>query len=138
MRSCLRLFICLLLSAAMPAFAEQTGEQKSDVGNCRKAGMGSGDSSGPAWRKNGSATCGAGMRGRCGKQRGDWYGASQPVAGASQAHNLLANYYTGQGYTVSEVVEKKWGFIAVILDANGKAIDHVMIDKRSGRIRSLD
>ena len=78
------------------------------------------------------------MRGRCGKRRGDWYGASQPVVSAVEARALLQNYFTGQEYSVSGVTEKKWGFRAEIFDKDGKMIDRVMIDKRSGRIRSLD
>lgn len=41
-------------------------------------------------------------------------------------------------YAVSEIMEKKWGFRANILDKNGSVIDRVMIDKRTGRIRSLN
>jgi hypothetical protein len=78
------------------------------------------------------------MRGRCGKRRGDWYGARQPVANAAEAQKLLVNYFSDQGYAVSEMTEQIWGFRALIVDKNGKAVDVVMIDKRSGRIRSLN
>ena len=77
------------------------------------------------------------MRGRCGKRRGDWYGASQPVTSAAEAERLLGNFFAGQEYSVSAVTEKKWGFTADIRDKDKKVIDQVMIDKRSGRIRSL-
>lgn len=87
--------------------------------------------------KNGDGTCKPEMRGRCGKRRGDWYGASQPVANVAEAHEQLTNYYAEKGYEVSEVTEKKWGFKANILDKDGKVIDRAMIDKRSGRIRSI-
>lgn len=75
--------------------------------------------------------------GRCGKRRGDWYGASHPVADARDAGEQLRSYFAGQELTVSAVSEKKWGYVAEILDRDGKIVDKVMIDKRSGRIRSI-
>jgi hypothetical protein len=92
----------------------------------------------PAWCKSREGLCDPEMRGRCGKQRGDWYGASQPVANVEEARELLQSFFTGKEYHVSEITEKKWGFKADILDKNGTVVDRVMIDKRSGRIRSLD
>jgi hypothetical protein len=93
--------------------------------------------SGPAWCRSGDGSCSPGMRGRCGKRRGDWYGASKPVTSEKEARELLQNYFSGQEYTVAGITEKKWGFKSEILDKNGKVIDKVMIDKRSGRIRSI-
>lgn len=89
------------------------------------------------WYRNGDVTCRPEMRGRCGKRRGDLYGAPQPVADAAEARQLLLQYFAGQEYTVAEVTEKRWGFKAEIIDKDGKVVDRVMIDKRSGRIRSL-
>ena len=133
MKSCLSYIICLLLT--VPAFAEQ----HPDTGIGRNAGTGRNcDISDPDWRKMDKVTCSPEMRGRCGKRRGDWYGARQPVVDATEARKLLINYFNGQGYTISEMSEQKWGFRAVIVDRDGKTIDLVMIDKRSGRIRSLN
>ena len=133
MKSCLSFIVCLLLT--VPAFAEQP----ADTGVDRNAGVGNNcDTSGPEWCKKGNGSCIPEMRGRCGKRRGDWYGARQPVANAAEARKLLANYFNAQGYAVSEMTEKKWGFRAVIIDKDGKTVDLVMIDKRSGRIRSLN
>lgn len=91
----------------------------------------------PDWCKSGGATCKPEMRGQCGKRRGDWYGARQPVANEAEARTLLQNYFAGQGYAVSALTERRWGFKAEIVDKDGKVVDRVMIDKRSGRIRSL-
>ncbi|QEM69219.1 hypothetical protein FO488_14330 [Geobacter sp. FeAm09] len=78
-----------------------------------------------------------GMHGRCGKRRGDCYGARRPVAGAADARNQIVRYLEGQDVTVAKLVEKQWRYEADILDRQGTLVDRVMIDKRSGRIRSL-
>jgi hypothetical protein len=133
MRSYLSYVVCLLL--AVPAFAEQ--QVNTEIG--RKAGVGRNcDASEQSWCNMGNGTCSPEMRGRCGKRRGDWYGARQPVSNAAEAQKLLINYFNVQGYTVSEMSEHKWGFRAVIVDKDGKTVDLVMIDKRSGRIRSIN
>ena len=133
MKSCLSFIVCLLLT--VPSFAEQHAE----TGIGRNAVIGKNcDVSDPEWCKMGEGSCSPEMRGRCGKRRGDWYGARQPVANAAEAQKLLSDYYNGHGNTVSEMSEQKWGFRAVIVDKDGKTIDLVMIDKRSGRIRSLN
>jgi len=128
MRHYLPLLLCMLLFAAGPAVAASPGEQAGEAKNCRKHDM----------KTECDAACTPEMRGRCGKRLGDWYGARQPVTSAAEARALLMNYFSGQGFTVSEVIEKRWGFRAEILDKDGTVVDRVMIDKRSGRIRSLN
>lgn len=130
-----RLLCILLLLAAIPAYAVSLAGIAGDVRE-RRPEMNC--DSRPAWCESGEGTCSPEKRGRCGKRRGDWYGARQPVADAAEARRLLVNYFSGQDYRVSDVTEKKWGFRAEILDKSGKVIDRVMIDKRSGRIRSLN
>lgn len=137
MKQYLLLLLCIMLLTAGSALADQTGEHAVETENFRTRGGKMGSDAGPAWLKNGERTCRPEMRGRCGKRRGDWYGARQPVANAAEARGLFQNYFAGQEYTVSEVVEKKWGFKAEILDKSGTVVDRVMIDKRTGRIRSL-
>lgn len=132
----LSLLMCLLLleagSAVVALADENAGAAKNRWTNSNKM-----EYDGGLWCKSGGATCKPDMRGRCGKRRGDWYGARQPVADVSEARELLQNYFSGQGYTISGVIEKRWGFRAGIIDKDGNVIDRVMIDKRSGRIRSL-
>jgi len=113
--------------------AEHAGGARGNQVNSNKMDC----DAGPAWCRSEGTTCRPEMRGRCGKRRGDWYGARQPVATATEARGLLLDYFAGQGYTVSEVTEKRWGFRADVLDKDGNVIDRVMIDRRSGRIRSL-
>jgi hypothetical protein len=138
MKRIVRVVFCAVLLAAGAASAAQPEHRAEASETCRKPGGNRDCNGGPGWCKSNESTCSPEMRGRCGKRRGDWYGARQPVATAAEAQTLLQNYYAGQGYTVSYVVEKKWGFKADIIDKNGVVIDRAMIDKRSGRIRSLD
>lgn len=137
MKKCL-LILLLCAVTGHPVFAARPGEHAGGGKTCQTPDGKTECDSGPAWCKTMEGSCSTEMRGRCGKRRGDWYGARQPVGTAEEARKLLRNYFTGQDYTVSEVTEKQWGFKAEILDRNRKIIDRVMIDKRSGRIRSLD
>ena len=137
MKLFLPLMLCLLLMAAQPGGAAQSVGNAVEVKSGRTHSGKMDCDTGPAWCKGEGVSCTPEMRGRCGKRRGDWYGARQPVATAAEARELLRSYFAGREYTLSEVSEKKWGFRADILDRNGSVIDRVMIDKRFGRIRSL-
>lgn len=135
-----RLFplLCLLLFVSWSPFAAHAERQAGKSENCRTHNVKTGCEPGPAWCNSEKGLCSPEMRGRCGKRRGDWYGASRPVATAAEARGLLEGYFAGQEYAVSEISEKKWGFRAEIRDKSGKTVDRVMIDKRSGRIRSIN
>jgi hypothetical protein len=68
------------------------------------------------------------------------YGVRKPVTTADQAKQVIEFYLTcnkNQGLTVGNIEEKKWYFEAEILDQDKKATDKVIVDKRSGRIRSI-
>jgi len=135
----MKLILLLTLLLCSTGFtAESRAAESADEGKvCRDHG-GKTDGNGiHGWYRSGEVTCRPEMRGRCGKRRGDLYGARQPVTGATEARKLLLQYFAGQEYTVSDVTEKRWGFKAEIIDKDGKVVDRVMIDKRSGRIRSL-
>jgi hypothetical protein len=133
------LILMLLAVSVRPGAAMQPENQAHGGKECRMPGDSMAEcGSGSSWCKKQEGSCSPEMRGRCGKRRGDWYGARQPVTTAAEARTLLQNYFTGQEYTISEVTEKKWGFKADIFNKSGAVIDRVMIDKRSGRIRSLD
>lgn len=75
--------------------------------------------------------------GWCGKQRGDHYGARRPVETAQEAQRLLTVFFSEQDLKVTDLIEKRWCYHANIVDKNGKMVDRVIIDKRSGRIRSI-
>lgn len=87
--------------------------------------------------KPGDEKCSPERRALCGKRKGDWYGARRAVTTIGDAREQLAKYYSGQKMTVAEVAEKQWRYEADLLDNCGKVVDRVMIDKRSGRIRSI-
>ncbi len=138
MKSYLPSLLCLMLLTPGFAHADHVRGHAGDGENCRSHGGKMDCDAGPSWCKGEGGICSPEMRGRCGKRRGDWYGARKPVASATEARALLQNYFSGNEYTFSDVAEKKWGFRADVYDRNGKVVDQVLIDKRSGRIRSLD
>lgn len=137
MKHCLRLLFIVTLLSVNPATDAMAENSQHSEKSCRSYIPKKNYESGSVGCINGDGTCSPETRGRCGKRSGDWYGASQPVADPAEAHRQLTNYYAGQGYKVSEVTEKRWGFRADILDKDGKVVDRAMIDKRSGRIRSI-
>lgn len=59
-----------------------------------------------------------------------------PVKTLQDAKDRLTEYFAHRNLTVSDVMEKKWRYEAELVDSAGKVVDKVMIDKRSGRIRS--
>ena len=66
-----------------------------------------------------------------------WYGAKRGVNSAGEARSILRDYYAGDPVTIGTVVEKKYYFEAEILDSNNKVVDRVIVDRRTGRIRSV-
>ncbi len=132
----LQLLIVFMLTAVVAA-AASAADAAGDAAGCRMPGSKAECDMAKTWCGDMKGSCTPEMRGRCGKRRGDWYGASQPVASAGEARKILLDYFSGQGYAVSEIVEGKWGYSAEILGKDGKAIDRVLIDRRSGRIRSI-
>jgi hypothetical protein len=67
------------------------------------------------------------------------YGVRKPVATAEQARQVIEVYLAdnGQNLTVGNITEKNWYFEAEILNRDKAVIDRVIVDKRSGRIRSI-
>lgn len=76
-------------------------------------------------------------QGRCGKRKGDWYGARRAVASAKDARALFSAYFAGQDVIISDINEKPWRFEADVKNRSGVVVDRVIVDKRSGRIRSI-
>ena len=85
--------------------------------------------------KDGS--CSPDKRGGCGKRRGDWYGVRRPVTSVKDARAQLTHFFSARQLIVAEVLERPWHFEADVLDTCGKVVDRAMIDKRSGRVRSI-
>lgn len=65
------------------------------------------------------------------------YGEKRPVSSASEARRVLEGYFSGKGVKVGKVREKDLFFEADIIDRNGEVVDRVIVDKRTGRIRSI-
>jgi hypothetical protein len=69
--------------------------------------------------------------------RWGWYGARTQVKTASDARTLLSRYFDGQDLVIGEITERKWHFEAAIKDNKGNLVDRVLLDRRTGRIRSI-
>ncbi len=54
-----------------------------------------------------------------------------------QARERLQEYYADDGVVVGTITEHDLNFEAKIENKNGEFVDRVIIDKRSGRIRSV-
>ena len=75
--------------------------------------------------------------GYCQGPRGGWYGAKNPVKTADEARSLLKRYFEDQDVIIGKITEKEWYFEADIKDKKKILVDRVIVDKRTGRIRSI-
>jgi hypothetical protein len=66
-----------------------------------------------------------------------WYGAKKSIKTPEEARKLLEEYFKGHDVVINTVREKEWFFEAEIKDKNNTLLDIVIIDKRTGRIRSI-
>ena len=75
----------------------------------------------------------------CPGMRGDPYGARRQVKTIDEAKQVLEQYFEGTGKKVGigQIEERRWFFIAEVLDPQGAMIDKAIVDKRTGRIRSI-
>lgn len=73
--------------------------------------------------------------------RGDkwgWYGARKAVRSPVEAREILENFFTpNNNIKVGKIRIRNRFFEADINNINGVRIDLVIIDKRTGRIRSI-
>jgi len=74
-----------------------------------------------------------------GPRWGGPYGARTPVRTADAARQMIETFFASCGQTikVGKMEERKWYFQAEVLDEKGNLIDLVIVDKRSGRLRSI-
>lgn len=72
-----------------------------------------------------------------GHSKSSTYGEKKTVTTAGEAEDILQKYFSGKEVTIGKIREKKLYFEADILDKDKKKIDSVIINKRSGRIRSI-
>lgn len=65
------------------------------------------------------------------------YGAKDPVKTPEEARKRLEAYFEGEDLVVGKVLDRPLYFEASIKHKDGRLVDRVIIDKRTGRIRSI-
>jgi hypothetical protein len=74
----------------------------------------------------------------CPGPRDGWYGARKAVRTAEDAKRILQDFFSMYDrINIKNIKEREWFFEAEILDKNNVLIDKVIVDKRTGRIRSI-
>jgi len=71
-----------------------------------------------------------------GPHRG-WYGAGKQVKTETEARQILEEYFKGEKVVITVVREKDRFFEAEVRDEKNALLDVVIVDKRTGRIRSI-
>jgi hypothetical protein len=64
------------------------------------------------------------------------YGEKRPVTTVEEARKVLKEYFEKKDVRIGEIKEQKLFFEAEIRDKNNNLIDKIIVDKRTGRIRS--
>ena len=72
----------------------------------------------------------------CPRRHADHYGARQPLTTPEEARERLRFFFNIPLAQITLRKEVRMGYIADITNADGSLFDRVIIDKRSGRIRS--
>jgi len=70
-----------------------------------------------------------------GESRGG-YGERKAVSSGDEARRMIRDYFSGRDVKIGDVRERDLFFEADIRDRHGALVDKVIIDKRTGRIRS--
>lgn len=65
------------------------------------------------------------------------YGERRPVNTIEEAENALTEYFAQQDVKIGEISEQILFFEAEIRDKSNNLVDKVIVDKRTGRIRSI-
>jgi hypothetical protein len=74
----------------------------------------------------------------CEGERWGWYGERNAIRSPAEAKRVLSEYFSSvREAKITIMKERKWFFKAEIRDKKDNLIDIVIIDKRSGRIRSI-
>ncbi|CAH2030466.1 hypothetical protein [Trichlorobacter ammonificans] len=75
--------------------------------------------------------------GYCPKRHADRYGARQPVHTRAEALDRLHLFFGIDPARISRFEERRHVFLAEITDPEGRPVELVIIDRRTGRIRSI-
>lgn len=73
----------------------------------------------------------------CPDHRWGWYGAKRVVKSPEEARRILEIYLKGYDVLIDSIKEKERFFEAEIKDKNKILLDILIIDKRTGMIRSI-
>jgi hypothetical protein len=67
------------------------------------------------------------------------YGARNPVRTAEEARALIEKYFAGseEKVKIGKIEPRRMVFEIEILDGQGRLIDNLIMDRRTGRIRSI-
>ncbi|MDA8157458.1 MAG: hypothetical protein M0Z52_13560 [Actinomycetota bacterium] len=66
-----------------------------------------------------------------------WYGADKSVESADDASKVIRQIYLPRKVSVTNIRDEAGFFEADVKDSNNKKLDTVIVDKRTGRIRSI-
>ena len=67
-----------------------------------------------------------------------WYGAKRIVKTSGEANDIIVQFYVPQnGIRIRRIIEGPRFFHAEIINSKGVVVDIVIIDKSTGRIRSI-
>ncbi len=70
--------------------------------------------------------------------KGGWYGARREVRTPVEAREITEQFFLqSSGIRVVRISEKTHFYIAEIMNDKGVLVDLILIDKRTGRIRSM-
>lgn len=124
--------LVLVLTVLLPVLAAPLVSQAQPMG--MGPGMHGGGAMGPGMQ-------GRGPYGSCcpGPRWGRPYGAPRPISTADDAKQVIQTFFSsrGQPVTVGKMEERNWYFQADVLDKKGGVADRVIVDKRTGRLRSI-
>jgi hypothetical protein len=65
------------------------------------------------------------------------YGERRNVVTEDEAQTIVREYFTNRDLKIGKLKKKKFYFETDITDKQGRVIDRIIIDKRTGRIRSV-
>jgi hypothetical protein len=84
-----------------------------------------------------SKAFGADESGLYGGSREGGYGEKKEVLTPGDAEKILRQYFAKKNVMIGDIREKELYFEAEVRDKDNKVIDRVIVDKRTGRIRSI-
>ena len=66
-----------------------------------------------------------------------WYGAKRTVKTPVEAKEIIERIVQTKDVRVLRITNKTYFFVGELIDKNGNIVDRLLIDKRTGRIRSM-